>query len=74
MKPVFAAALLLLATACSSEEELVENGGVTREEALALDNAADMLDTSADSLTAIEAPIGNGEEAVDQNVVDANGV
>lgn len=62
-----ATAALLLLSACSRDDELVENGGVTQEEALALDNAANMLDTSADSLTAIEAPIGNGEAPADLN-------
>ncbi len=62
-----AAAALLMLAGCSREDEVLENGGVTAEEALALDNAASMLDTSADSLTAIDAPIGNGEAPAEAN-------
>ena len=39
------------------------NNAVTAEEAAGLNNAADMLDASPDSLVAnSEAPLGNGEE------------
>lgn len=62
-----ATAILLLTAACSREDEELENGGVTAEEQLKLDETSNMLDASPDSLTAIEAPIGNGEEAVDVN-------
>jgi hypothetical protein len=46
--------------ACGGDEE---RGGVTAEEARQLDNAAEMLDASPDSLVASEEmPLGNGEE------------
>ena len=48
--------------ACSGEKS--ENA-VTPEESAGLNNAADMLDASPDSLVANdEVPLGNGEEAV----------
>jgi hypothetical protein len=41
------------------------DNAVTPEESAGLNNAADMLDASPDSLVANEeAPLGNGEEAV----------
>jgi hypothetical protein len=52
--------------ACGGDDD---RGGVTAEEARQLDNAAEMLDASPDSLVAgEEAPLGNGEEAFADNV------
>jgi hypothetical protein len=52
--------------ACGGDEE---RGGVTAEEARQLDNAAEMLDASPDSLVASdETPLGNGEEPAAANV------
>ena len=59
----FVAALAACAAlaSCGSKDE--SNGSVTPEEAAELNNAAEMLDTSPDSLVAPEeAPLGNGEE------------
>jgi len=57
---VIVAALAGALAACSGGET---NNAVTAEEAAGLNNAADMLDTSPDSLIAnSEAPLGNGEE------------
>jgi hypothetical protein len=56
------AALAALATlgACGSKDE--SNGSVTPEESAGLNNAAEMLDASPDSLVAPEeTPLGNGE-------------
>ena len=59
--------------ACGSRDE--SNGAVTPEEAAALNNAAEMLDASPDSLVAPnEAMLGNGEEAaVDAPAGNADG-
>ena len=58
---VIVAALAGALAACSGGET---NNAVTADEAAGLNNAADMLDTSPDSLVAnSEAPLGNGEEA-----------
>lgn len=55
---------------CGGTDE--SNGGVTAEESRQLDNAAEMLDASPDSLVATdEAPLGNGEEAVMDTNSDA---
>ena len=65
------AACVAVATlgACSGDKS--ENA-VTPEESAGLNNAADMLDTSPDSLVANdEAPLGNGEEAVPADESDA---
>jgi hypothetical protein len=62
---IIAASAAMLA-ACGSKS----SGGVTAEEAAGLNNAAEMLDTSPDSLVAPdETPLGNGDEsvAVDEN-------
>lgn len=60
-----AASALMLLAACGGGED-TNNSGVTREEAVALDNAAEMLDTSADSLVpADDATLGNGEMPVE---------
>jgi len=57
---ILASAALL--AGCGSGQE----GGVTPEEAQALDNAAELLDTSPDSLVPSEdMPLGNGEEPFD---------
>ena len=57
----FAAAAVSLG-ACGGSEE---NGGVTAEESQQLNEAAEMLDASPDSLVASEeAPLGNGEAAI----------
>jgi hypothetical protein len=69
-KTVLSAALLLLA-ACSGRSDEVENGGLTAEDQAALDDASNMLDVEPDSLTAIEAPVGNGDAAA---TADANGL
>lgn len=50
----------LMLAACGSGDDVPANAGVTAEEALALDNAANMLDTSPDSLIA-DVPPGNGD-------------
>lgn len=50
-----------------------EAGGVTAEESRELDNAAEMLDASPDSLTASEdAALGNGESAETGDVLVAD--
>ena len=55
------AALAGALAACTGGGE--SNNAVTDEEAAGLNNAADMLDASPDSLVAnSEAPLGNGEE------------
>ena len=61
MKRILIAAVLVGAlAACTGDES---NNAVTPEEAAGLNNAADMLDASPDSLVAdSEAPLGNGEE------------
>ncbi|HJQ15665.1 MAG TPA: hypothetical protein VJR87_03460 [Allosphingosinicella sp.] len=42
-----------------------DSSGVTAEESAGLNNAADMLDTSPDSLVANDqTPLGNGDEAI----------
>ncbi len=47
--------------ACGSKDQ--SNGGVTAEESAGLNNAAEMLDASPDSLVAPdESPLGNGDE------------
>ena len=57
---VIIAALAMAMAACGSRDEA--NGGVTAEESAGLNNAAEMLDASPDSLVApSEAPLGNGE-------------
>jgi hypothetical protein len=54
-------AALLALGACGGPEEA--SGGVTREEAEQLNEAAEMLDASPDSLTAPdETGLGNGED------------
>jgi len=56
--------------ACGTKDE--SNGGVTEEESAGLNNAADMLDTSPDSLVAPdEAPLGNGEAPAMDAIDDA---
>ena len=55
--------LLLALGACSGEDSTATGGG-TAEEAVALDNAADMLDTSPDSLLA-DVPPGNGDAGLE---------
>jgi hypothetical protein len=56
---LMAAAALL--AGCGNDER----GGVTAEESEALNNAAEMLDASPDSLVPSEdMPLGNGEEVV----------
>jgi hypothetical protein len=61
-----AATALALLAACGGGSEEANDSGVTREEAVALDNAAGMLDASPDSLVAAEdTPLGNGETPVE---------
>jgi hypothetical protein len=57
---VAAAAALALA-GCGGQDG--NSGGLSAEENQKLDNIAETLDASPDSLVAEEAPIGNGEEA-----------
>ena len=65
-RTLFIAAALALLGACEGGEE-TNNSGVTPEEAVALDNAAEMLDASPDSLVAAEdTPLGNGEAPADE--------
>ena len=64
MNRALLSAILLIGLGGCKDRDSTENGGVTADEAIALDNAAEMLDTSADSLTATEAPIGNGDMPV----------
>ena len=55
-----AAAALAMLTACGGEENA---GGLSAEENRELNNAAEMLDASPDSLVATDdAALGNGEE------------
>ncbi|WP_106638712.1 hypothetical protein [Allosphingosinicella vermicomposti] len=63
-------AALVLLTACGRGED--ENMP-TAEESQGLNEAAEMLDTSPDSLVATDdAELGNGEIAADANELDAN--
>jgi len=67
---IAAIALGLALTGCDNKE----NGGVTSEESAALNNAAEMLDASPDSLIADDqAPLGNGEVAVPEGEQQAAG-
>jgi len=65
-----AATAALMLISCGGETgQDTNNSAVTPAEAMAIDNGADMLDTSADSLVAIEdSGIGNGEMPVAENV------
>ena len=76
MKRVLTTALLGAAAtiaACGGSDE--SNGGVTAEESQQLDNAAEMLDASPDSLVATdEAPLGNGDEAIPDGNMEAPAV
>lgn len=60
------APLLIGLAACGEKAEQPAAGGVGADEAAALNNAAEVLDTSPDSLA---APMGNDPEAT----LDANG-
>lgn len=61
-RKMIAVALTIALSACNGEPG---SGGVTAEEAEQLNEAADMVDVSSDSLTAGEdATLGNGEEAI----------
>ena len=63
-----AAAALLALGACGGGEG--NSGGLSAEENQKLDNIAETLDASPDSLVATEgAPIGNGEEAAETGEV-----
>ena len=69
-----AAAALSMLAACGSQEP--EAGGVTADESRQLNEAAEMLDVSPDSLTAEDTELGNGEgEAVESGggLVERNG-
>ena len=57
---VTAAALALALAGCGGDE----SNAPTAEENAALDNAAEMLDTSADSLTVENPTLGNGDAPV----------
>jgi hypothetical protein len=64
-----AAAVALTGCGGGSDES---GGGVTEEESAGLNNAADMLDASPDSLVASEEmPLGNGEEPIVANGAEA---
>jgi hypothetical protein len=64
------AALTLLATGCNRESE---PGEVSAEQEQGLNEAADMLDASPDSLAAEEnVMLGNGEEAQTGDVMVAD--
>ena len=68
------AAAVLALGACGGNEQ--SSGGVTQEESEQLNNAAEMLDASPDSLVAPdETGLGNGEEADEANAdaEDASG-
>ena len=70
MKRILVSAALAATAVLAGCGDAEERGGVTAEEARELDNAAEMLDTSPDSLVASdEAPLGNGDEPV---AVDTN--
>ena len=57
---IAAMAAMVTLGGCGSKDE--SNGSVTPEEAAGLNNAAEMLDASPDSLVAPEeTPLGNGE-------------
>jgi len=61
-RKMIAIAFTIALAACNDEPE---RGGVTAEEAEQLNEAADMIDVSSDSLTAGEdETLGNGEEAI----------
>ncbi|MGE5722260.1 MAG: hypothetical protein ACM3YM_07340 [Sphingomonadales bacterium] len=64
MKRSWTIALLAAAAAlggCGNKDQ--SDGGVTPEESAGLNNAADMLDTAPDSLTAADqTPLGKGDE------------
>lgn len=64
MKWSWTIALLAAAAAlggCGNRDQ--SDGSVTPEESAGLNNAADMLDTAPDSLTAADqTPLGNGDE------------
>ena len=63
------ASLATALAACSGGDDA--NNALSAEEAAGLNNAADMLDTSPDSLVAnIEAPLGNGEEPMPEATVN----
>ena len=60
MKSMIAIAAALLLTACGGSRD-TENSGVTAEESVALNNAAQMLDTPEDVVMAPdEGAMGNG--------------
>ena len=65
-------AAMLALGACGGPEE--GSGGVTREEAEQLNEAAEMLDASPDSLTAPdETGLGNGEDNAATGDLPASG-
>jgi hypothetical protein len=65
---MLAAAALL--AGCGGNDE--QQGGVTTEEAEKLENTAEMLDTSPDSLVpSDDMPLGNGEEPVEEDAGNA---
>ncbi len=69
---VVVAAVLALG-ACGGGDQ--KEGGVTAEESKQLNEAAEMLDASPDSLVAgDETGLGNGEEAIDAEQLPADNV
>jgi hypothetical protein len=65
MKRIMTLALLATSAALAGCGEKEGEGGVTAEEAQALNEAEDMLDTSPDSLVASnEVELGNGDEPI----------
>ena len=65
MKRILLIAALASLTAVGGCKRADTNGGVTAEESAGLNNAADMLDASPDSLVADDqTPLGNGDEAI----------
>lgn len=69
-----AAAAMLAVGGCSGGEEEQGAGGVTAEESQQLNEAAEMLDASPDSLAVDEnAELGNGEAAADTGALPVSG-
>ena len=60
MRVLVGAAVLALG-ACGGQDG--NSGGLSAEENQKLDNVAETLDASSDSLVAEDAPVGNGEDA-----------
>ena len=61
------AAAMLTVAACGGGNE--NSGGLSAEENQKLDNMAETLDASPDSLVAEDAPVGNGEDSAESGEV-----